>query len=82
MASEGPPWIGAGQGAACPPPPARCRQHMMLFDVSVLATFAVGALAAVAGASQFAPSVDAALRTAKEIHVATQAEGLPWFEVC
>jgi general stress protein 26 len=46
----------------------------MLFDVSVLATFAVGALAAVAGASQFAPSVDAALRTAKEIHVATQRE--------
>lgn len=43
----------------------------MLFDVSALAVFAVGALAA---ASEFTPSVDAALRTAKEIHVATQRE--------
>jgi general stress protein 26 len=46
----------------------------MLFDVSPFMVFAVGALAAVAGASEFAPSVDAALRTAKEIHVATQRD--------
>jgi general stress protein 26 len=46
----------------------------MLFDVSALVVLATGALAAVANAATFDPSIDAALREVKEIYVSTQRQ--------